>query len=33
MYFTLPLMTPVRVCTRVSVALAIPKSQSFTSPA
>jgi hypothetical protein len=33
MYFTLPLMTPVFVVTRESVAFAMPKSQSFTSPA
>ena len=33
MYFTLPLMTPVFVLTFDSVALAMPKSHSFTSPA
>ena len=32
MYLTLPLMTPVLVCTRVVVALAMPKSHSLTSP-
>ena len=33
MYLTLPLMTPVFVFTRDSVAFAMPKSHSFTSPA
>ncbi len=32
MYLTLPLMTPVLVWTRDSVAFAMPKSHSFTSP-
>ncbi len=33
MYLTLPLMTPVLVCTLDRVALAMPKSHSLTSPA